>query len=204
MTQLPTPERAGRRSLRSLIALTAASVAGAVAWVWLLWQQFLSDSTLVTQVGSCKAPTGDVAVQVLLAIAVVLGTALLSAANAIVLLRFSDAWWLRIVPFVLFGVLVLGLLAMAWLTVVSGAMWITTDEASSGNNPGRPPGGAFILGWLLAPIAVSLVALVIPVFAGSRGRSVGRVVMLSGIVPLVLYGVGVLVTGIVQLVRCPL
>jgi len=202
MTQIPTPERAGRRSVRFLIALTTASVAGAVVWVWLLWQQLVSDSTLVTHIGSCRAPTGDVAVQVLLAIAVVLGTGVLSAANALVLLRFSDAWWLRIVPFVLFGVLVLGLLAMAWLTVVSGAMWISTDAESSGSNPGRPPGGVYVLGWLLAPIAISLVALLIPVFASSRGRSVGGVVMLSAMVPVVLYGVGLVSTVVIQLVRC--
>jgi len=170
--------------------------------VWLLWQQLVSDSTLVTHIGSCLAPTGDVAVQVLLAIAVVLGTALFSAANALVLLRFSDAWWLRIVPFVLFGVLVLGLLAMVWLTVISGALWITTDAESSGSNPGRPPGGAYMLGWLLAPIAISLVALVVPVFAGSGGRSVRRVVMLSAMVPVVMYCVGLVSTVVIQLFRC--
>ena len=174
-------------------------------WVGLLWLQFLSDSDLISRgVVGCQASTGDAAIQVSAAIAVVIGTALFSAGNAFLLVHFAEAWWLRIAPLLLFLALVLGLLAMAWLTVLAGAMWVDGGLGRSDSQVAhRDPAGAILMGWLLVPIVISLVALVFPFAARPRIRSDGRLVALSATIPLALYGVGVVATVVLQAGRCP-
>src|SRR3954468_2892970 len=113
-----------------------ASVVVAGGWAWLLLQGFRSASVLFTDVPECRAPTGDVVIPVLAAIAVVIGTTLFSAANAFLLARFPEAWWIRLPPVLLFLVLVVGLLGTGWLTFLSGAMWISEGAGPSG--PGDP------------------------------------------------------------------
>lgn len=202
-------ERAGAvgRPVHSLvdpISTAVASVVVAGCWAWLLWQGLLSASALVTDVAACRAPTGDIVIQVLFAIAVVIGTALFSGANAFLLVRFPEAWWIRIAPVLLFLVLVVGLLGTGWLTVVSGAMRISEGPGSPGPRDLHGDlAGAILLGWLMAPILISLVALVFPGIVGSRIPRPGRMALLSAAVPLALYGVGLLATVVLQAVRCP-
>lgn len=187
------------------IAATIGSMLAAGCWLGLLWLQFFWDGKLISRVVvGCQASAGDVAIQVAAAIAVVIGTALFSAGNAFLLVRFAEAWWLRIAPVLLFLALALGLLAMAWLTVLLGAMWVDGGLGRSDAQAShRDPAGAILMGWLLAPIVVSLVALVFPFAARPRIRSDGRLVALSATIPLALYGVGVVVTVVLQAARCP-
>ena len=96
------------------------------------------------------------------------------------------------------------LVAMAWLTVLLGAMWVDGGLGRSDAHAShRDPAGAILMGWLLAPIVISLVALVFAFAARPRIRSDGRLVALSATIPLALYGVGVAVTLVLQAARCP-